>query len=140
MVTRTKKKILSHDPLEKIGSMDDKSSKQDMSSGKNSVISTKSDGEACMENRVNLGEILTIQEVSEVVNTVRTSFDVGTSITLVGGDLLKVDGAGIQLLCALCKEADIQHIDVQWQSSSEILLSAATQLGVKEYLNLPANT
>ena len=89
-----------------------------------------------MANRVELDENLTIREASEALAKLRAAADLGTFITLDVSSLNRVDGAGVQLLCAVVKETDNQQLDLIWSGESNALKSAASQLGVTEFLRL----
>lgn len=132
--------VITHDPfMEMDVSMKSETRQEKDSTAKESEISASTNDSAAMGNRVILDENLTIQEVGEVVAQVRSAFDLGTPITLEVGGLSRVDGAGVQLLCALFKESLDQQVDIIWNGDSEALNSAAAQLGVAEVLQLSVN-
>lgn len=132
--------VITHDPfMEMDVSMKSETRQEKDSTAKESEISASTNDSAAMGNRVILDENLTIQEVGEVVAQVRSAFDLGTPITLEVGGLSRVDGAGVQLLCALFKESLDQQVDIIWNGDSEALNSAAAQLGVAEVLRLSVN-
>jgi ABC-type transporter Mla MlaB component len=118
--------VITHDPfMEMDVSMKSETRQEKDSTAKESEISASTNDSAAMGNRVILDENLTIQEVGEVVAQVRSAFDLGTPITLEVGGLSRVDGAGVQLLCALFKESLDQQVDIIWNGDSEALNSAA---------------
>jgi anti-anti-sigma regulatory factor len=132
--------VITHDPfMEMDVSMKSETRQEKDSTAKESEISASTNDSAAMGNRVILDENLTIQEVGEVVAQVRSAFDLGTPITLEVGGLSRVDGAGVQLLCALFKESLDQQVDIIWNGDSEALNSAAAQLGVAEVMRLSVN-
>ncbi len=89
-----------------------------------------------MNNTIKLGHNMTVQDMNRILNVMNEAFDKGNSLLLSAGDLIKIDGAGLQLLCAIFKEANTQHIDIKWESPSKALVYAANLYGVKEYLKL----
>lgn len=68
------------------------------------------------------------------VNTLHAEFLAGLNsaarVRLVTAELVHVDTAALQLLCAFMLEARQRGIEVEWDTPSEALLSAARLLGV----------
>jgi len=58
------------------------------------------------------------------------------SITLDGGNIERVDGAGLQLLVAFFKAAESLHVSIQWQASSDILKKSAKLSGLTSSLEI----
>ena len=87
-------------------------------------------------NRILLDHSLTIQEVGEVMMQSRSAFEEATEIHLDIGSLVHIDGAGMQLLCAIIKEARTQSISLKWTGESEPLKTVAQAMGVDEWLGL----
>ena len=58
------------------------------------------------------------------------------SIVLNGADIERVDGAGLQLLAAFFKSAELQQISVQWQGVSDSLKYGAKISGLTGVLAL----
>ncbi|MCF6282936.1 MAG: STAS domain-containing protein [Candidatus Polarisedimenticolaceae bacterium] len=87
-------------------------------------------------NQINLGSSLGIQEVAQVLAEIKTAFDLGSPVELNGGDVERVDGAGLQLLCMLIKTGGEQEVSVSWQSASETLIDGAKQLGLQDLLQM----
>ncbi|WP_198264856.1 STAS domain-containing protein [sulfur-oxidizing endosymbiont of Gigantopelta aegis] len=58
------------------------------------------------------------------------------SIMLNGGDVDRIDGAGLQLLVAFFKAAESLHVTVKWQACSDILKNSAKISGLSGSLAL----
>ena len=85
---------------------------------------------------LDLASSLTIAEVSSLKKTILDLFRSASGVTLDGAEIEQVDGAGIQLLAAVMKEAGERQIEIRWSGASQQLRSAATQLGLDELLGL----
>jgi ABC-type transporter Mla MlaB component len=85
--------------------------------------------------RVELGDTLTIPDVTELQDRLRAALDLGP-VTLAAGELEQVDCAGLQLLCALFRTARNEARPVQWDGVSSALRQAAAQLGLAGELAL----
>ena len=83
-----------------------------------------------------MGESLTIQEVGELMVPLRDALIGERRITLDAGGLGRVDGAGLQLLCLLFKEARDRRLELAWSALSEGLGAAARPLGLAEAIGL----
>lgn len=82
-----------------------------------------------------LGASLTIPEVTEALDRLRALLDQGDDpLRLQGSGLEQVDGAGVQLLCALVKGARDRGRAVIWEGASPTLRAAAGQLGLERAL------
>ena len=88
---------------------------------------------------IDLASSLTIAEVSSLKKTILDLFRSASGVTLDGSEIEQVDGAGIQLLAAVMKEAGERQIEIRWSGASQQLRSAATQLGLDELLGLAGN-
>ncbi|HEB95356.1 MAG TPA: STAS domain-containing protein [Sedimenticola thiotaurini] len=86
---------------------------------------------------LDLGSCLTIAEVGELGARMVHVFDRGAEVVLEGGEIEQIDGAGIQLLAALMKEAARRQQRVRWAAGSPVVEEAARQLGLAELLQLP---
>jgi len=84
------------------------------------------------DNKIKLGEFLTIQEVGELTNSIKTIFDSGIKVTIDASDVQRLDTAGVQLLCAIAKEAREKSISIVWESKSDTMRMAIKQLGLLE--------
>ena len=85
---------------------------------------------------LNLEDSLTIVEVGELHQVLLGMLNGVGTINLRGGEVIRVDGAGIQLLAALMKEAVQRQMQVRWVNSSTALRTAAAQLGLNRVLGL----
>ncbi len=85
---------------------------------------------------VPLGDSLTIVEAAELGSRLTGVFDSGAPVTLDGSQVEQVDGAGIQLLAALMKEAASRQVEIAWCACSAVVVEAAGQLGLDGLLQL----
>jgi len=83
-----------------------------------------------------LDSCLTIAEVGPLAEQLAGVFDSGDSLVLDGSEIEQIDGAGVQLLAALMKEAAAQQTQVVWSGATTILRDAAAQLGLADLLQL----
>lgn len=86
-------------------------------------------------NLIKLNENLTVKEVSGFNNSNKTIFDAGVNLSIDVSDLQRIDGAGIQLLCAIVKEANEKNISISWKGESQSLQDAIVQFGLVEIMN-----
>jgi anti-anti-sigma regulatory factor len=144
MAARKKREVIAHDPFADLAEPVEASR---VDSTEEQVVETeiRADSEKVSDDvnavdgaEIDLGESLTIQEVSEVMEKVGTVFDSGTHIKLKASDLERVDGAGVQLLCTLFKEASVKQVKITWETRSEAVAKAAMQLGMGDLLMLDA--
>ena len=139
MATRKKRAVMSHDPLEEMEEVTSISN-ADEDCSQTSVVSTMDNSDmqtkikSGSEIEIELGESLTIQEVSETVDKVSSVFDTGSQIIIKSNELMRVDGAGVQLLCAIFKEASLKQVGIRLHEPTEALRTAATYLGMSELL------
>ena len=143
MSTTAKRNVISHDPLEEftqqnsIASEDEIANVPSICTEKNVNMKEKTDlGKQNLSNEISLGEELTIQEVTDMKEKLATAFDSGSKILLKSDELTRVDGAGIQLLCAFFKEASIKQVEIAWTRENDLLKNAAKQLGMSNLLAL----
>jgi anti-anti-sigma regulatory factor len=83
---------------------------------------------------VSLGESLTIADVTNLNSEVATIFDSGNRVSIDGSEIEQVDGAGLQLLAVLVKEAAERQVEISWDGVSESLEQAAAQMGIADLL------
>ena len=88
---------------------------------------------------LDLEESLTIADVSDVYRQAAEVFGGSRRIRLKADALEQVDGAGIQLLAAIMREATAQHVEIGWSGVSEALRGAAAQLGLEAVLHFDAS-
>ena len=98
---------------------------------------TSSVASASLQNgELSLGPALTIVEVAAVRGQLQAALTGEGELRLSAGELEQLDGAGLQLLAAFCKEAAKQERAVKWTAASPVLMSAAELLGLDEGLGL----
>jgi ABC-type transporter Mla MlaB component len=88
------------------------------------------------DGTVLLGDSLAIQDVAEALEKFRSALELGDTLRIGAADLEQVDGAGLQLLCAVVRAARAQAIDVVWEGTSKPLREAAENLGLDMELAL----
>jgi anti-anti-sigma regulatory factor len=88
------------------------------------------------KNLINLGDSLGIQNVATILTDIKSAIDLGSPVELNGGDVERIDGAGLQLLSILMKTSAENGVAVSWSSSSETLIEGAKGLGLQELLRL----
>ncbi len=98
-----------------------------------SVMATKASSES---SEINLGDSLGIQDVAQVLADIGQAFDLAIPIELKGGDVDRIDGAGLQLLSMLMKSAEEKGVKISWNSASESIIEGAKQLGIQDQLRL----
>lgn len=72
----------------------------------------------------------TIRDVNTLHAELLAGLNSAARVRLVTAELVHVDTAALQLLCAFMLEARQRGIEVEWDTPSEALLSAARLLGV----------
>lgn len=85
---------------------------------------------------VRCGDVLDISVVTERLAEFRDVLENQKEIELSAGELQRIDGAGIQILVALFRQAEQEQKEISWKDTSDSLLSAASLLGVSEELHL----
>lgn len=125
-MTGRKKKSMSHDPLLDLQNDTDVNHDAELSEHlrENPV------------NQINLGDNLTIQEVEQYLNSTRSTFDNGMKIVIDTSELQRIDGAGVQLLCAIYKEAANKNITLEWINTNDKLMTAVKSMGLAEIVKL----
>lgn len=131
--------IISHDPFIEAEMAESRASEEQALRVEEEYESGSTNCNISTDNCLTLTENLTIQEVSEVYAQIRSAYDNGAELTLDVDELSRVDGAGIQMLCAVFKEAENQHMKIVMSGNSTALQSAATQMGVLDHLQLSIN-
>lgn len=126
--------VISHDPLE---------ATEDAAPEEESVeetVEANQDIAAADGKQILLGDSLTIREVSELLGDITSALDLGGTVVVDGGEVESIDGAGLQLLCAVMKSAQEKGVEISWQATSECLKEGAIQLGLDQYLRLSEGT
>ena len=85
---------------------------------------------------VSCGDVLGISEVGQKYIELKEALVSDQSVEISAGELRQIDGAGLQLLVAFIKEANKMHIEINWVGVSEVLIKAASILGVTSQLQL----
>lgn len=139
-MTAKKQDVMNHDPLADLARPDPEEGTlpETVSADSEQPAPTRDETPepATAERVLELGSCLTIAEVGEVSQQLVGVFDTGTTLVLEGGEIEQIDGAGVQLLAGLMKEAVAQQAAVEWAGSSSTLREAVAQLGLAELLQL----
>ena len=85
---------------------------------------------------VDLGSDLTISEAESRKIEFDHIIDDGFAVKLKANEVEHVDGAGIQLLAVLFKQAKKDNLELGWESVSKELMNAVELMGLKEHLNM----
>lgn len=83
-----------------------------------------------------LPEALTIQHLEPLEASLNKLVREDEPVVLDGSSVVKVDTAGIQLLCALQKSLQLTNKKIDWSGVSEALFVVASTLGTKDYLGI----
>lgn len=78
----------------------------------------------------------TIRDIDTLHAKLMAGLKGAVRVRLVTADLVHVDTAALQLLCAFALESRQRGVEVEWDTPSEALLSAAQLLGVSKLLAL----
>ncbi len=125
-----KKKVMEHDPLAEMGIDDDP---QAVSAQQDEALETATVSDAGV---LDFEQSLTIAEVGELREKLLILCDTESTLNLKGGDIESIDGAGLQFLASLMKEATEMHIVITWIEASDELKSAAKSVGLAGVLGL----
>ncbi len=87
---------------------------------------------------IDFGESLTIAGVADLHRKMVAVLESGGAMVLQGGDIMQIDGAGLQLLAALIKEAVERGGSIHWDGLSDTLQQNIRQLGLNEILVMEA--
>ncbi len=126
---RNKGGVMAHDPL---ADMESGAADQAEQTGDTRAVGASSTG----ADSIDLGDSLTIADVGELRERLRAALDLGGTLSVGAGDVEQVDAAGVQLLCAVAREADQQGIAVDWNGVSGRLKDAVVRLGLENALSL----
>ncbi len=121
--------VMAHDPL---ADMDPETPQQTAKAAADAEAAPGDEAEA--PECVALGDSLTIADVGELRERLRGGLDLGGTLNIDAGDVEQVDAAGIQLLCAVARDARNQGLDVAWTGVSDRLAAAVRQLGLEDEL------
>jgi len=148
-MTIKKREVMNHDPLADLGLADavvDAGVTEDLQLPSNEELAlpeatmNETSGEQADGRVLELDSCLTIAEVGPLAEQLAGVFDSGGSLVLNGSEIEQIDGAGIQLLAVLMKEAAAQQAQVAWSGTTVVLREAAAQLGLAELLHLQQAT
>ncbi len=124
-----KQPVMSHDPLADFPAADE--SVDAVPPTASSVPAQDGDTVA-----ITLPVSMTIADVGELHESLAGQFAEGQKLCLDGSEVEIADGAGMQLLVALFKDAGEKQLTVEWTQTSDVLTSAAAQIGLSEILKL----
>ncbi len=131
--------VMAHDPL---ADLDPEAAPQAPAPEPQAVAQVPADtpGEAAAADAaeaagVNLGDSLTIADVGELRERLRGELDLGGTLSIRAGEVAQLDAAGIQLLCAVARDARNQGLELAWDGVSARLESAVLQLGLQDELS-----
>ena len=85
-----------------------------------------------------LGPSLTIHEALGLKQQLGGILSAGGTVHLDGAGVRAADAAGIQLLVAFSREAEMRNVEIIWRGASEVLLHSAAGLGLSALLGLAA--
>lgn len=132
------KPVMSHDPLS--GLIDDLADEDPaaIEAGPQSGRDKDSAAPAASSNDITvaLPASLTIADVAELRSTLLSAVEGAEALSLQGSEIEQVDGAGLQLLAALLKEAERRDVVVTWIATAERLIEAAEQVGMTSAIGL----
>jgi anti-anti-sigma regulatory factor len=74
-----------------------------------------------------------------MANTIKTIFDSGNKIAIDVSNIQRIDGAGLQLLCVLVKEANEKDIAIAWKGESQSFRDAVSKCGLTDILRFVTN-
>ena len=90
-----------------------------------------------MSETIELPESLTIHHIEALYNELNEKFNNSEEqITLQGAGIESIDTSGLQALLILISSARDNGKTVQWESSSETLITSAQNIGLAEPLAL----
>ena len=88
------------------------------------------------EMLIECNEALDVSVAADFKSMLQQAASQNTPIVLDTSQLVRVDGAGLQLLTAFFLEAEESGLSVSWRNPAEALLQAAELTGLKETLQL----
>lgn len=84
--------------------------------------------------------VVDISVVDELYQHLKKSLLEKHEVEFEAGEVTRIDGAVLQLLCIFFRDACASGMTVRWKRVSANLREAANSLGVSELLQLPTNT
>jgi|GEM_PF-5823976 len=99
-----------------------------------------SNGQAPMASEiiVSLGNDLRISRAAEIFDKLMAAADSSRTIIIDGGDVGKIDAAGLQAVTAAIMRFRIAGLQWRWHNEPLSLRSAAKMLGLTDVLGLPS--
>lgn len=88
------------------------------------------------DHNLRLEAALDIAHAAQFKTTLDTALSGEKSLSLDGGEVSRVDAAGLQLLLAFVRQCKALEIELSWDSASETLRDAAAGLGLAQALQL----
>ena len=86
---------------------------------------------------LDLGDTLTIRDVADVHDRLLTALQAGgQAFVFKAAALEQVDGAGLQMLAAFMREANLRGATVDWDQIPDCLREGAAHIGMTELLGL----
>lgn len=132
--------VMSHDPLADLDEGDAGAPVSVRSPDQKEALDASADEApgSALENSLSLElpSSLTIADVGEIYALLRDALQQDAEVTLDGSSVDVIDGAGIQLLAALFKEASEKQLTIRWSGASDPVVQAAAQMGLSSVLML----
>lgn len=85
---------------------------------------------------INLPDRMDIASAEQLHMTMEAALAEGSAISLKANSVSKIDTTGVQLLLGLFREADKQHLDVNWCEPSETILDAMELFNLQNEVRL----
>lgn len=85
---------------------------------------------------LDLGSVFGIPDVAEAKERFMALMNQHGTITIRAGSLERIDGAGIQFLCAMVREAGQMDLRLQWEGVTDVLQQLINLLGMTDDLSL----
>lgn len=83
---------------------------------------------------------MTIQHLETLESAFNQLVHDDDQVILDGSQIVKVDTAGIQILCALQKSLQLTDKSIQWSGTSAVLQNISDTIGAAQFLGIPKNT
>lgn len=87
--------------------------------------------------KVTCGEVVDISTVRTLHGALSEALESGAPIEIDGSSVVRVDAAGLQLLCAFVKDATTYGRKISWVGPTQAFADAARFLRVDDQLGLP---
>ena len=100
------------------------------------VESPATESETPNDNVIRFDSGLDIAAAAEIKERFDKVFEAAADIDVDAADLEMIDGAGLQLMLAITRQAESQSLNLNWKNVDENLQHAAKLLGLSESLSL----